>query len=183
MTHTIDPRITNFDPGKVATATGPRQQSTDTQGALPVHSDLTALRHQRPSVRRTTVGDVMSPAVVTLPSDAHVLEAAHHLIARGASEVVVVSGRRPLGVLTQRDLIRCWPTEPGELIRRRVKSLLPNRVSRLLPDLDIATAAAVLFEEELDAAPVVDRFGRLIGVFAGRHILALVAADDPLRSR
>lgn len=161
-----DPRVSDFDPGRVALP--------DATRAVP--------RARRPS--GPTVADLMSAPVVTLPPDASALEAAHHLIGRDHSELVVITAHgRPLGVLTHRDLVRCWPAGSVDLSRRRVDTLLPVRTRLLLPDIDIATAAAVLAEEGVDAAAVVDRHGGLIGVLATRHIVGLVARDDPVRTR
>jgi CBS domain-containing protein len=182
MTHTLDPRITNFDHGRYITpsssgwATAPSRATP----AVPVQAapDL-----RRSPARRPTVADLMDTEVVTLPPDAPALEAAHQLIARDVEEVVVVSGGRPLGVLTRRDLIRCRATDLDALSGRAVESLLPGRTRRMLPDIDIATAAAVLAEEQRDAAPVVDRFGDLIGVLATRHIVGHVAHGEQGVSR
>jgi CBS domain-containing protein len=158
----VDPRIRDFDPGRVTVP----------------DSGTRAVSRGSPSPR-PTVADLMSAPVVTLPPDACALEAAHHLIGRDQPELVVVTAHaRPLGVLTQRDLLRCWPTGGVDLSRRRVDTLLPAHTPRLLPDLDIATAAAVLADEEVDAAAVVDRYGDLIGVLAARHIVRLVAGED-----
>jgi CBS domain-containing protein len=115
----------------------------------------------------------------TIDHDATLLELAYRLIARECPEVVVTSGDRPLGALTLRDLARAWPNEATILARRPASSLLPNRTRRVLPDLDIATVAAVMAEEQLDALPVVDRSGALIGVISARQIVELVAHDDP----
>lgn len=172
MTHTLDPRIANFDPGRFITPTG----STRAAPAVPVQA---VPDPRRSPARRPTVADLMDADVVTLPPYAPALEAAHQLIARGVDEVVVVSGGRPLGVLTRRDLIRCRATDLDALNGRDVDSLLSSRTRRLLPDLDIATAAAVLVEEQLDVAPVVDRFGDLVGVLAARHIVGHVGHGEP----
>jgi CBS domain-containing protein len=125
-----------------------------------------------------TVGEVMSRDVLTLPPEAHVGEAVEHLLAHGRDDVVILGRGGPLGVLTARDLARCrWADERAGL-GQRVDSLLPGRTRRLLPRLDVATAAAVLVEEDLEAAPVVNSFGDLVGVFSVRHILQVVATAD-----
>jgi CBS domain-containing membrane protein len=158
-----DPRIRDFDPGRV-TLPGGR---------------TTAMRHADRSPR-PRVADLMSASVVTLPPEACALEAAYHLIGRAQPELVVVTAHaRPLGVVTARDLLRCWPAGGVDLARRRVDTMLPVRTPRLLPDLDIATAAAVLAEEEIDAAAVVDSHGALIGVLAARHLVGLLAREEP----
>jgi CBS domain-containing protein len=125
----------------------------------------------------------MTPPPPTIRHDATLLELAYHLIGLNQPEVVVTSGTRPLGALTLHDLARAWPNEATVLSQRRASSVLPARTRRVLPDLDIATVAAVMTHEQLDAVPVVDLFGALIGVISARHIVELVARDDPLKHR
>jgi CBS domain-containing protein len=162
MSAILDPRITDFDPGRVAP---PRTRPLAQTIAAP------------PPRRALTVGEVMSPIPLTLPRDADVLEVAGHLLDHGRSEVVIVGADGPLGVLTARDLTRYWSGEADVLARTAAETLLPSRPRRLLPGLDIATAAAVLVEEELEAIPVVDSCGDLVGVLGARHILAVVASN------
>jgi CBS domain-containing protein len=162
MNAILDPRITDFDPGRDAP---PRTRPQAQTIAAP------------PPRRALTVGEVMSPSPVTLPPDADVLEVAGHLLDHGRSEVVIVGADGPLGVLTPRDLTRHWADAADIVARAGAETLLPSRPRRLLPGLDIVTAAAVLVEEELEAIPVVDSYGNLVGVLGARHILAVVAAN------
>src|SRR5205807_2050120 len=75
----------------------------------PVHSIRTARRGDRamadgPKIR--TVSDIMStPAVTAEPSET-VAAAAGRMDDRKVGSVVVVDGTRPVGILTERDLVR-----------------------------------------------------------------------------
>jgi acyl-CoA synthetase (AMP-forming)/AMP-acid ligase II/CBS domain-containing protein len=59
-----------------------------------------------PSTRALTVGDIMSRSVLTTEVGASVAEAAALMFARRVGSVVVVEGNTPIGILTERDLVR-----------------------------------------------------------------------------
>ncbi len=56
--------------------------------------------------RALTVGDIMSRSVLTTEAGASVAEAAARMYARRVGSVVVVHGNAPIGILTERDLVR-----------------------------------------------------------------------------
>jgi CBS domain-containing protein len=59
-----------------------------------------------PPTRALTVGDIMSRSVLTTEVGASVAEAAALMFARRIGSVVVVEGNTPIGILTERDLVR-----------------------------------------------------------------------------
>jgi acyl-CoA synthetase (AMP-forming)/AMP-acid ligase II/CBS domain-containing protein len=59
-----------------------------------------------PPTRALTVGDIMSRSVLTTEVGASVAEAAALMFARRVGSVVVVQGNTPIGILTERDLVR-----------------------------------------------------------------------------
>jgi acyl-CoA synthetase (AMP-forming)/AMP-acid ligase II/CBS domain-containing protein len=59
-----------------------------------------------PSTRALTVGDIMSRSVLTTEVGASVAEAAALMYSRRVGSIVVVQGNTPIGILTERDLVR-----------------------------------------------------------------------------
>jgi len=121
----------------------------------------------------------MSTAHVAEP-DAPLLEIVYRMLGLGQREIVVVSGRRPLGVITRADLA-VLADPAGSSGRRYARDLLPSRTPRLLPDQDPATAASTMSADDAEALPVVDYAGTLIGTLARRHLVAHIGrASDVL---
>src|SRR3984893_8763021 len=56
--------------------------------------------------RALTVGDIMSRSVLTTEVGASVAEAAALMYSRRVGSIVVVQGNTPIGILTERDLVR-----------------------------------------------------------------------------
>ena len=59
-----------------------------------------------PPTRALTVGDIMSRSVLTTEVGASVAEAAALMYSRRVGSIVVVQGNTPIGILTERDLVR-----------------------------------------------------------------------------
>lgn len=67
-----------------------------------------------PPVPRTA-GEVMTTTVVTLPADADVALAARAMLRLGIKTIPVVAGRRVVGVITRRDLLRALARDDHEV--------------------------------------------------------------------
>ena len=79
-----------------------------------------------------TVAEVMSSPVVTALPDETVAEAATRMQRAGVGSVVVVDGERPIGILTERDLVRFAAAGAAAAGHqgRRVDDRRPRRASR-----------------------------------------------------
>src|ERR1700730_17009956 len=66
------------------------------------------MRHMAgtPPTRALTVGDIMSRSVLTTKVEASVAEAAALMYSRRGGGILVVQGNTPIGILTERDLVR-----------------------------------------------------------------------------
>lgn len=154
----------------MTTTTIPRQ--TASRSRLTRHR--VAVGHPRKEWRDDIrVVDLMTVPHVTDP-DAPLLEIVYRMLGLGQQEIVVVSGHRPVGVLTRTDLAVL--AEPGDVSssRRIAGDLLPSRTPRLLPNQGLAVAARTMTVEEAEALPVVDYRGALVGVLTQRDIVAHV---------
>lgn len=139
-----------------------------------------AIDHRPESPRgAVSVADLMRPAHVAEP-DAPLLEIVYRMLSLGQREIVVVSGHRPLGIITLADLAVLADPGGGISGRSDAGDLLRSRTSRLLPDQNLATAASTMSLDDAEALPVVDYAGNLVGVLASRDVIAHVgrAASD-----
>jgi len=153
------------------TVTAPHRQSP---AALEPLSSPTPLRlvADRPEAAGSavTVAHLMSSPHVAEP-DAPLLEIIYRMLSLGQREIVVVSGKRPLGVITAAELAAL--ADPGNTIPGQgyASDLLASRTARLLPDQDLVTAASTMIADDAEALPVVDYAGTLVGILASRHII------------
>ncbi|HTW20500.1 MAG TPA: CBS domain-containing protein [Mycobacteriales bacterium] len=127
------------------------------------------------SSRVVTAADVMSSPVITVPATGTIWDAWSVLVSCGVRHAVVVSGARCVGVVDDRLLVQAWQQGPSALRTRAIKGLLAERTSCVLPETEIGEVAALMNLERLDAVPVVDGTGRLIGLLTAGDIVHAVA--------
>lgn len=125
--------------------------------------------------KRVTVADVMSRKPYVTEPNAPLVEIVHRMLTLGQPEIVVTVGDRPQGVITARHLATLLQPASDGWTPRHAADLLPPRNPRLLPDLDLTAAAAVMTSDALEAMPVVDHCGGLLGVIGHRHLVGHLA--------
>lgn len=117
------------------------------------------------------VRDIMTSKPTTVTPDTSVADA-YLLMTEGAfRHLVVVSDGRPIGMLSDRDILRHMPppskwTQPeqGRFATEPVKSIMSSPVLSLSAKEPIETAVDVMLTEHVSALAVTDDDGRLCGV-------------------
>ncbi|MEM2139799.1 CBS domain-containing protein [Nitrososphaera sp.] len=93
--------------------------------------------------RQMTAGNFMSSPVITVAADADLVDAVSVMALRNVGNVVVVEDERPVGILTERELLRYLA------IRKEVPDILAGEVplqgfSQLTPETKIEDAARIM---------------------------------------
>jgi CBS domain-containing protein len=103
-----------------------------------------ALRQPTPATRAPhLVGEVMTRQVLALPPDADAAEAARLMLDRGVKSVPVVAGRRVVGIVTRRDLLRVLARSDAA-IRAEVARLLGEELGAGRHRVEVADGVVVL---------------------------------------
>lgn len=121
------------------------------------------------STRASVVGDLMSTPAVTVSPTERVATAGLRMVERGVGSVVVLDAQQPVGILTERDLVRLASagTAPSEVIVADWMTAAPDIVG---PDTAIDEALHHLTEHGYRHLPVVDD-GVLVGVVSLRDLM------------
>jgi citrate synthase len=119
--------------------------------------------------RNRTVGDIMSHPVVTAVPNQTVQQAARMMNNAGVGSVVVVDGDKPIGMLTERDMVRYASSGAGATFGRVSDWMAPDPLT-VGVDADIDTALNMLTERGFRHLPVVSE-GKLVGVLSIRDLL------------
>ncbi|GIU86392.1 MAG: hypothetical protein KatS3mg009_0907 [Acidimicrobiia bacterium] len=119
-----------------------------------------------------TVADIMSAPVVTVrPSDS-VAQAAARMRERRVGSVVVVDGdERPIGILTERDMIRVAAAGTDASAAKVSEWMTPDP-DTTAPGVEARAAFASLAEHGYRHIPVVDG-GRLVGIVSMRDLMRI----------
>lgn len=109
--------------------------------------------------------------VVTTEAENTVEDAIRSLQLRKISALVVADHGRPVGIFTERDVLRCYVATDGKSFKEIAlrEAMTANLVVAELDD-DLNDIMAVLIDRNIRHLPVVDR-GALVGMLSVRDII------------
>jgi acetoin utilization protein AcuB len=125
------------------------------------------------SGREPTVADLMSQPVLTVEVGESLWDAWQLLFVSGLRHLVVLDGDgSSLGVLSDRNILAEVPATAEHLSRRRVGDVLALvPLVSVLPGDAPLVAARVMATNAVEAVPVLDDSGRLVGVLTESDIV------------
>ena len=118
-----------------------------------------------------TVADVMSQPVLTATPSETLADAAARMDGERVGSVVVVDGTRPIGILTERDLIR-FAAAGHDPAATKVSEWMTEAPHTVSPDTEVTEAWATFAEQGFRHVPVV-RDGELVGIVSLRDLVKL----------
>ena len=123
------------------------------------------------SDKSRTVADIMSRPVVVVTPDDKMTEAASTMRERRVGSVVAVEGNRPVGILTERDLVR-FAASGADAATASVAEWMTASPDSVAPDVDAIAAFASLSEHGYRHIPVVDG-DDLVGIVSMRDLMRI----------
>jgi CBS domain-containing protein len=115
---------------------------------------------------------IMVEGVVTIEPSATVKQAAELMNMHEIGCLVVVHREKPVGILTERDMLKRIICKSKQSKTKKVVDLMSKPLIAASPDMRAGDAAKLMFERNIKKLPVVEN-GRLVG---------LVTLTDLLRS-
>jgi CBS domain-containing protein len=115
------------------------------------------------------VGDAMTPEVVTIEPSASIAEAAKRMIQEEKGPLPVVEGDRPVGMVTDRDIIARVVAEGRDPNSATVEEIATRELVTVGPGQDVDEAARLMDEHQLDRILVVEGES-LVGIISEADI-------------
>lgn len=109
-----------------------------------------------------TLADIMNRAVHHVSPDCTLGEAASQMDAARISSLLVMSGNIPLGIITERDLLRLLSTHAA--MNTPVSEIMSAPVLTAPPELGFTAAYARVLNHHVRHLVVVDESGQVIGL-------------------
>src|SRR5262249_814005 len=85
--------------------------------------------------------------------------------------VVIVSGRKPVGIVSERDVVRAVGERPGMLVGMKVREMMSSPVVSLPPSATVSEATRLMAARRFRRFPIVDDEGRLVGLITQTDLL------------
>jgi CBS domain-containing protein len=118
------------------------------------------------------VRDVMETDVKTVRPDSSVMEAIQKMNKFDVGSIVVVQERRPVGIITERDILRKILESGLDPVTVKARQIMSSPIITIREDSAIEEAAKIMTTKRIKKIPVV-KDGKLIGI---------VTATDLVRS-
>lgn len=123
-----------------------------------------------------TVSDVMSSPVVTCSSSETIAEASTRMSEANVGSVVILDDKRPIGILTERDLIRFGASgAPSD--GSKVSEWMTEDADVVASDMNVQVAYDSLHERGYRHFPVVDE-GELVGLVSLRDMMKIASIQQ-----
>lgn len=130
-------------------------------------------------VRELLARDLMSSPVFTVSPDETAWDAWHVMTTAKVRHVVLTVAGHCVGIVDDRTLLGLWPMGPIAIRQSRIVDFVRHRTSCVLPGTPVREIARVMVEDGVDAVPVVDDEGVLVGLVTTSDVVAAVAGCAP----
>lgn len=100
--------------------------------------------------------------VISIGPDASLQQAAALLAERRIGCLPVIDGEEVVGMLSERDIVRCVAQRGAESLNKSVRELMTSQVVTVGPDLAVITALSLMTKRRIRHLPVVEG-GKLTG--------------------
>ena len=119
------------------------------------------------------VGRIMSKTVVTISASQPVRVAVAEMTKHDVGSVVVMKGGSPIGIITERDVMRHLAGKAVKLLDQPSESLASKPLVTVSPDTEIWKAFMVMLRKKIRRLPVME--GRkMIGIVTERDLFKWV---------
>ena len=118
-----------------------------------------------------TVGDMMTRDVVTASPQDEVAALAKRMAKDRISCIVIVGGRKPVGIVSERDVVRAVAERPGLIVGMKALEMMSSPVVTLRPDATLAQAKRMMVDRHFRRFPIVNEDGHLIGLITQTDLL------------
>lgn len=108
------------------------------------------------------IRDVMTPNPRTVGPDESIQNAARIMRDEDTGAIPVVENGRPIGMVTDRDIVVRAVAEGGQL-NRTVRDVVTTNLVTVTPDTSTREASELMSEHQVRRLPVVEN-GRLVGI-------------------
>lgn len=116
-----------------------------------------------------TASDLMNKDVTTIRPDSTVLEAAKVMAGKQVGSLVVVRGRTPLGIVTERDVLVKVVAKRKDASTTKVSEVMSSPLITVEPWRPVREAAKIMLDHNIRRLVVLEK-GELAGIITIRDI-------------
>jgi len=118
------------------------------------------------------VEKVMNKHVITAEPETTLLEAAQIMADNHIGCIVVVKERKPVGMLTERDILVAIASE-ANVKKTKVEAVMTHYLITIGPKRPLSKAIEMMADNKIKKLPVVDDKGKLVGIITASDIMTV----------
>ncbi|MCX8206272.1 MAG: CBS domain-containing protein [Methanothrix sp.] len=118
------------------------------------------------------VREIMSRPVLTVDADMDVLDAAGRMISANVGSLIVVQEGRPIGIITERDLVKKVVARAEDPRKVRVGDVMNSPLIKIHPDASLRDAAELMLKSGVKRLPVISDDGKLVGIITDTDLVS-----------
>jgi CBS domain-containing protein len=125
------------------------------------------LAHEKKDKERISLraSDVMVKEVIMIDENASVKEAADVMNDLEISSIIASRNGKPIGIVTERDLLKRIVAEGRNAKKTRVKDIMSSPLTVIMPDMQLEEAVRLMFDKKIKKLPVSDQHS-IIGLLS-----------------
>jgi len=122
--------------------------------------------------REDTLAQVMSSPVTTMKASDPLAVAAKKMVKQNIGSVVVLEGKEPVGIITERDITR-QVVKGNSVLKKSAKKTMSKLRVTASPQMSVQQAFELMLKNEVRRLPVLDD-GKLIGIVTEKDLMRWV---------
>ena len=115
---------------------------------------------------------VMSKPVISMDSDGNVAAAAQTMVQHNIGSVVVVEGKKPVGIITERDITKLV-IKGEEVLKGPVKNVMTKSLVTAPPSMPIQQAFELMLMNKIRRLPIVEN-DKIVGIVTEKDLMRWV---------
>jgi predicted transcriptional regulator len=132
-----------------------------------------------------SVSNLMNPRVQTDFEDQNIMSACNIMYANNIGSVIIVShdrNRGPLGIITERDVVRILGKLDPNLLQTPLSTLMSKPIITIEESASINDATKIMNNKKIRRLVVIDKNNKMIGILTQRDIFKAIDKDPDLFS-
>lgn len=117
------------------------------------------------------VREIMSRPVLTADADLDVFTGANLMISRNVGSLIVMRDSHPIGILTERDLVKKVVSKAADPTKVKVGEVMNAPLIKIDPDASVRDAAIQMLKAQVKRLPVISNDGKLLGIITDTDLV------------
>lgn len=119
------------------------------------------------------VKEIMTRDVCKASIDENIHSVAKRMVEYGVGSAVIMDGNKPVGIVTEKDLIAKVVAKNKSPSSVKVKEVMSSPLITIKPTTSIREAASIMTKRGIRRLPVVNDNGELVGIITDNDILGI----------